>query len=367
MARPGTGLGSHQFGAALSDWIRWPVTLAGRTYGSLAEVQANPPAWPDQHLAFLAELLSDADTFAVQTSGSTGEPKAMAVSKAAAALSARATLQHLGIAPGSRLLLALDPAPIGGRMVMVRALSGGMDLEVCAPQALPAPPAGEFALTSLVPRQVQELLEQAPEVLKRMGQILIGGAPVDPALTARLQGWPNPVWHTFGMTETLSHVALRRIDLAETEFTALPGCRFATDADGCLVIEAPWVPGTVTTRDLVELRDSTHFTWVGRADLAINSGGLKILPERLETELHGMLDTSALAITSVPDPTWGEAVVLVSEVPLDLSDLNLRDIRHRPQFHLVHALPLTATGKLDRVALLNLVRTYPSLPRAGYR
>ncbi len=350
----------------MHDWVMWPVSLAGRDYASLAEFRADPPAWPEPHLELLYDLLSDSPTFEVKTSGSTGPPKPLIVPKAAAALSARATIKHLGVTPGSRLLLALDPQPIGGRMVMVRALATGMDLEACRAQAFPEPPPGNYALTSLVPRQVQALLEESPETLRRMGQILVGGAPVDDALAQRLQGWPNPVWHTFGMTETLSHVALRRLDLGDIEFNALPGCRFLQDAEGCLVIEAPWVEGPVVTRDMVRLESETRFTWRGRADLAINSGGLKILPEPLEAEIRARLGEHPLAITSVPDATWGEAVVLVSEAPLDISNLTLNDPRHRPQYHLVHPLPLTEAGKLDRVALLTLVRTHPKLSRASY-
>lgn len=350
----------------MHDWVMWPVSLAGRTYASLAEVRADPPAWPDLHLTLLFDLLSDSPTFEVRTSGSTGIPKPLSVPKAAAAMSARATIRHLGVPYGSRLLLALDPQPIGGRMVMVRALAMGMDLNVCPAQALPEPPPGDYALTSLVPRQVQALLNESPETLRRMGQILVGGAPVDDALARRLRGWPNPIWHTFGMTETLSHVALRRLDIGESDFNALPGCRFSQDAEGCLVIEAPWVEGLVITRDLVHLESETRFTWRGRADLAIISGGLKILPEPLEGEIRAQLGEHPLAITSVPDATWGEAVVLVSSHPLDISRLTLADQRHRPQYHLVHALPLTGAGKLDRVALQNLVRTHPHLPRASY-
>lgn len=350
----------------MHDWVMWPVTLAGRAYASLAEVRADPPVWPELHLRLLFDLLSDSPTFEVKTSGSTGIPKALAVPKAVAAMSARATIKYLGVPAGSKLLLALDPQPIGGRMVLVRALATGMDLDVCPAQALPEPPPGEFALTSLVPRQVQALLEESPKTLRRMGQILVGGAPVDDALAHRLRSWPNPVWHTFGMTETLSHVALRRLDLGENEFNALPGCRFAQDTEGCLVIHAPWVEGLVVTRDLAQLESEARFTWRGRADLAINSGGLKILPEQLEAEIRAQLGEHPLAITSVPDATWGEAVVLVSEAPLEISDLTLADQRHRPQFHLVHALPVTEAGKLDRVALQALVRTHPHLPRASY-
>lgn len=350
----------------MHDWVMWPMSLAGRTYASLAEVRADPPVWPDLHLELLFDLLSDFPAFEVKTSGSTGDPKPLLVLKAAAAMSARATIKHLGVPIGTRLLLALDPQPIGGRMVMVRAMTTGMDLEACPAQALPEPPPGNYAMTSLVPRQVQALLEESPETLRRMGQILVGGAPVDDALTQRMRGWPNPVWHTFGMTETLSHVALRRLDLGEGEFNAFPGCRFSQDAEGCLVVHAPWVEGSVVTRDLVHLESETRFTWQGRADLAINSGGLKILPEPLEAEIRSHVGENPLAITSVPDATWGEAVVLVSETHLDISNLSLNDQRHRPQYHLVHPLPLTEAGKLDRVALQNLVRTHPNLPRASY-
>lgn len=350
----------------MHDWVMWPVMVAGRAYASLAEVRADPPAWPELRLELLFDLLSDSPGFEVTTSGSTGIPKPLLVPKAAAAMSARATINYLGVPCGSNLLLALDPQPIGGRMVMIRALATGMDLDVCPAKALPEPPPGDYALTSLVPRQVRALLDESPETLQRMGQILVGGAPVDEALAQRLRGWPNPVWHTFGMTETLSHVALRRLDLGASDFNALPGCQFSQDAEGCLVIHALWVEGPVVTRDLVELTNETSFSWRGRADLAINSGGIKILPEQLEAEIRSQVGEHPLAITSVPDATWGEAVVLVSEVPLDISSLVLADQRHRPRFHLVHALPLTEAGKLDRVALQALVRTHPHLPRASY-
>jgi O-succinylbenzoic acid--CoA ligase len=308
-----------------------------------------------------AALLTDAEPMLmVCTSGSTGPPKRLEFSVQEAVQSARATASAIGITAGMRALLALDSEPIAGRMMLVRTLALGLDLAVTLAASLPARPAtGEqFDFAALVPRQVATLVERDPERLARMGVVLIGGGALSPELERQLATFPNRMYHTFGMTETLSHIALRKIGHAES-YTLLPGVQINVTERQELVVMCPWASASpLKTHDVVELVGPDQFVWHGRSDFVINSGGVKVHPEAVERVLSAVMGGHAFVVVGVPDADWGERPVLVVE-GRDVPDWQSVDFPHpawRPATALlVTELPRTRTGKVDRPAVARMI------------
>ncbi len=306
-----------------------------------------------------------------QTSGSTGTPKSIAIERTRMEASADATAQALGLQTGRQALICLSADYIGGKMALVRGLRLGWDLYVAEP--------GAYALAdwdlphapyhaSLVPLQLEATLAEADlrRRLQGMHSVLIGGAPLSPGLEAACRGMAGvALYHTFGMTETVSHVALRRLNGPEASdwFTLLPGHQARTDAEGCLAVCGPTTGGQwVQTKDQVGL-EGDRFRWLGRADFTINTGGVKLQPEGLEAELAPLLEAfglpAAFYLIGRPDERLGQAVTLVLEQPTPLPEAEaeylLRYLAERlPRFHAprrveaVAQLPRTPTGKIKR-------------------
>lgn len=242
------------------------------------------------------------------TSGSTGAPRPVVIAPAHLKQAARDTNAFFGLGQGTRALLCLPVHKIGGLMMLARAHVGGYELTVTTPRAQPLEGLeGDFDFMAMVPYQAVK----SGMDLARVGTLLLGGATV-PA------GWEPPpglaVYQSYGMTETLSHVALRRYTLnQEQPYEALPGVTFQQDDQGCLVIHAPKRGvANLATRDVVDLREGgKQFFLKGRRDNAINSGGLKFFPETLESRLPAL--PQPFFITGTPDRRLGEVISLVVE------------------------------------------------------
>lgn len=267
---------------------------------------------------FLAEWHNDSPKVLVHTSGSTGKPKPMWVEKRRMEASARITCQFLRLREGDIALLCLPLDYIAGKMMVVRALTCGLRLIAVEPSGNPlrTVTAAEVAFAAMVPMQVWNTL-QVPEERQRLMDIkhlIIGGGAIDDALAAELRTFPNAVWSTYGMTETLSHIALRRLSGPEASdwYTPFEGVRLSLNEEQCLVIDAPAVhDGTLVTNDIAEISDK-GFRILGRKDNVICSGGLKIQTEEVERMLHAHLHEPYL-ITKRRDEKFGEAVVLLTE------------------------------------------------------
>ncbi len=247
-----------------------------------------------------------------QTSGSTGVPKQIQLDKKKMRASALMTGEYFDFKPNQSVLLCLSPATIGGKMLILRALLHGLILWVLDPQRNPLK-AIDFPIdfASFVPMQVSAMLEENPEKLNLVSKILIGGAAVPTRIAQQLIPYQTAAYESFGMTETMSHVALKQLNSTDT-FEALPGIHFSTEGDQ-LIIHAPQLglPALKTT-DVVELIDSTHFVWKGRADFVINSGGVKMHPELIEKKIAHLVKDRYLVVGK-PDPLLGEKVVLFIE------------------------------------------------------
>ena len=324
---------------------------------------------------FLEEWNNPSPYVHVQTSGSTGTPKPMLVEKQRMLNSARITCDFLGLREGDTALLCMSLDYIAGKMMVVRSIERGLKL-------ITVPPSGhplsnnyqlstinyQLSFAAMVPMQVYNSL-QVPEEKERLMQIrhlIIGGGAIDDALASALKTFPNHVWSTYGMTETLSHIALRRLNGPDASewYTPFPSVKVSLNEDGCLVIDAPLVcEGRLVTNDIAEISSGTDpevkFRILGRKDNVICSGGIKIQIETVERQLRPHLQAPFL-ITKRPDAKFGEAVVLLTEgtVP-EAQEVCERILPkyHQPRVYLhVDQIPLTATGKPARQQAEQLAR-----------
>ena len=306
---------------------------------------------------FLKEWHNDSPTVLVHTSGSTGKPKPMLVEKRRMEASARITCGFLGLKSGDSALLCMSLDYIAGKMMVVRALSFGLRLIVVKPSGNPLGTVAEpVDFAAMVPMQVYNSL-QVPEERKKLMAIkhlIIGGGAIDDALASELKTFPNAVWSTYGMTETLSHIALRRLNGPEASewYTPFEGVSLSQTDEGCLVIDAPAVhDGPLVTNDIVEISDK-GFRVLGRKDNVICSGGIKIQIEEVERLLRAYV-SSPFMITKRADKKFGEQVVMLTEsMDMDLMRDVCRQVLPKywqPRGYLhVDALPMTETGKPAR-------------------
>lgn len=315
---------------------------------------------------FLNEWRNDSPTVLVHTSGSTGKPKPMWAEKEKMLNSARVTCDFLGLKPGDTALLCMPLDYIAGKMVVVRVIERHLRLVSVKPCGHPLASVEPTTFAAMVPMQVYNSMKVAEERAKlmRIKHLIIGGGAIDAELASELRDFPNHVWSTYGMTETLSHIALRRLNGKEANdwYTPFDGVEIGRDEDDCLVIDAPWVhDGVLKTNDRVELRmDSLtgkrQFRILGRKDNVIDSGGIKIQIEDVENRLRPCLRVPFM-ITKMPDRKFGEAVVLLYEDKdgtvstdglLALCSKALPAYWVPKRFVKVDRLPMTETGKPAR-------------------
>jgi O-succinylbenzoic acid--CoA ligase len=273
--------------------------------------------------------------------------------------------------------VTLNTQYIGGLMMLVRGMELGLQVVVEAPASLPLAGFGagvHFDFFSFVPLQLQHTLAQESttlDLLNRAKAILVGGAPVSTGLEETLQVITAPVYQTYGMTETVSHVALRRLNGPgrQAYYTLLEGVKITTDERSCAVID-PNLPGLppVLTNDVVELLTPTTFRWLGRADNMINSGGVKVQAEKIEAmveKIFGNLDVKKrFFVVGLPHPELGESVALIVEgspLPNQTEDHLTQFLQHslskyeRPKsIRYVPSFAETPTGKIDKRLTLTL-------------
>ena len=322
---------------------------------------------------FLSEWNNDSDRVLVHTSGSTGKPKPMMVEKKRMLNSARITCDFLGLKPGDTALLCMSLDYIAGKMVVVRSIERHLHLISVSPSGHPLKDINEeITFAAMVPMQVYNTL-QVPEERERLTHIrhlIIGGGAIDASLEKELRSLPGniAIWSTYGMTETLSHIALRRINGAEASewYQPFDSVKISQTEEGCLVIDAPLVCAeTLVTNDIVEIEsyiynkvEKLRFRIKGRKDNVVCSGGIKIQIEEVEEFLKPHLEKPFM-LAKKKDEKFGEIAVLLSEnkeiktveatVRRLLSDYKYWIPR---EFRYVEHLPLTETGKPKRSILL---------------
>ena len=328
-------------------------------------------------LNFCHEWLNGKETFILQTSGSTGIPKSIKLSRKQMEASALGTASFLGLKSEDTALVCLNTRYIAGIMMLVRGMVVDMDLIIVPPGSSPLqkiPETSKIDFVALVPLQLQSILEDHNQkelnILNTMKAILVGGAPVTSTLEAKIQQISSPTYSTYGMTETVSHVALRRLNGKEKQdyFHTLPDVLLDTDARGCLSIKAAMTNQEwLQTNDVVELFDEHKFRWLGRADTIINTGGVKVQPEKIEIALEQILSKNNIQhyfVAGLPHPVLGEAVTLFIE-KTEESDLSIEMLRScldkfeapKAIIH-VSSFPRSVTGKIERKKIVDSYKNY---------
>jgi len=278
---------------------------------------------------FIQNWFSPADAFIQHTSGSTGIPKPIAITRKQMITSAQMTQQALDLKANDTSLVCLDTEYIAGKMMMVRSFVTDTKIIAISPSSNPfaaLPRNLKIDFAALVPLQVHEVIRSPQRHwLNSIKNIIVGGAPLSDETTKNLSSSSGRIFETYGMTETLSHVALRRVNgpSASECFTALPGITINTDERGCLEISVPYLDNKIMTNDIVEIKENTKFKWLGRWDNIINSGGVKIIPEKVEKEIQELFNRLKVEgrffIASRPDPALGNKLILIIEDSLPQS------------------------------------------------
>lgn len=316
--------------------------------------------------SFIQEWFDKSSTVRVQTSGSTGKPKVFEIEKERMRHSANKTCDILGLEEGDTALLCLPVDYISGKMMVVRAVERKLKLLVKKPSTRPiADLTEEITFCAMSPLQVENSLNDLHWIKK----LIIGGAAVSESLKTKIaeklkkSGTQAQVFETFGMSETLSHIALKQIyPDAEEYFKILDEVEISLDERGCLQIFAPNLnPELLITNDLAEIKSSKEFKFLGRIDNVINSGGLKIYPEQLENLVKKVVPNE-VAFLGIPDEKLGQKLVLVIEgeagknIHQELSTISYPSKNHQPkEIIFLENFPRIPNGKVNRKELLNLL------------
>ena len=363
------------------------IRLAGKTYRLSAFPQlpslnqltgyAQLPSYAQEALQFCHQWVQGVESFVQHTSGSTGTPKPIEISRKQMQESAHMTISALGLKAGDKALVCLGANYIAGKMMLVRAMEAGMDLIIVQPSSLPLRGVSDpVDFMAVVPLQLKSMLdEEQPQLLEqlnRMKAIIVGGGAVSSELEKSIYSkLKSPVYSTYGMTESVSHIALRRLNTEKASelYQVLPGIEVKTDRRGCLMVRGAvtrhhWL----TTNDMVKMEGQKYFRWLGRADNVINSGGLKIHTELLEKELESGIQLLGryrqFFVAGLPDEMLGERVTLFVEgehPPSEKMERFYAWTRERFPFYkqprevfFCSKFLLTSTGKLRRKASIEL-------------
>ena len=349
----------------------WNITLNSITYDlkntdwNTLHVLNKNESWWQAIIEFLKEWANNLPTVTLTTSGSTGEPKQIVVGKAQMWVSATKTCEFFSLNENSTGLLCLSANYIAGKMMLVRAIVSGMNLICIEPSGNPVKELKtpiDFA--AMVPMQVEQSLLQTNK-LNLIKNLIVGGGKVSNALVSKLQTYTGNAFETFGMTETLSHIALKQLRPKYQEyFTPFNGVFILQGYNNVLVIDFPELGiYKLKTTDIIEIINPAGcFIWKGRTDFIINSGGMKISPEEIESKIAHLV-TQRFCICGVPDSKLGESIMLIIEgesyptVTLIQKINEILPSYFRPKkIQFVQSFPLTETGKIKRTELVKLVQ-----------
>ncbi len=315
---------------------------------------------------FLLDWLNDKEYIEVRTSGSTGTPKKIIIQKQQMLNSARGTGKFFELSSGTTALHCLPVNFIAGKMMLVRAMLLGWKIDMELPKANPLDRVFKrYDFCAMTPFQLDNSLSR----LHLIKKLIVGGGAISTNLRNLVQSINTEVYETYGMTETVSHIAARHVNpkVKNSEepvpFTTLPNVKIDIDKRNCLVIEAPKLTNEVlVTNDVVELISENSFIWKGRIDNLINSGGVKLHPEEIEAKLAPII-AHRFFVTSLPDPALGEKLVLMVES--DFSEFALSNLEKEikacrklgkyevpKKIYFVEKFEETANGKIHRINTL---------------
>ncbi|OYX23196.1 MAG: O-succinylbenzoic acid--CoA ligase [Flavobacteriales bacterium 32-35-8] len=314
---------------------------------------------------FLMDWLDKKDYITIKTSGSTGKQKTIEVKKQAMVNSAIATGDFFNLKPGNKALHCLPSNYISGKMMLIRAMILGLELDIVNPTSEPVFLKNKkYDFCAMTPMQLRNTLDRTHNI----ETIIVGGSKVTNSLKEAIVNHPAKIFETYGMTETVSHFALKQLNNftddqhnKQQHFKLLPGITISQDDRNCLVVEVPYIsPDKIVTNDVVEIHSETEFEWIGRYDNVVNTGGVKVFPEQIENKLAGIIDKRYI-IASEPDEVLGEKLILVVEDKTNELDPSVFDgLEKFEKPKVVYNLEKfneTGFGKIQRkktLALLNL-------------
>ncbi len=318
---------------------------------------------------FVSDWLSGRQSFDQKTSGSTGDPKQIVITRSQMIASANMSIGALSLKRGYNALLCISPEYIGGKMMLVRSLIAGMKIIATTPSSNPfdsLPQDLPIDFAAMVPYQVHEIVRSSTaKRFHSLKTLIIGGATMDKDTEAKLRAYRCLFYSTYGMTETVSHIALRQLNGKEASdcYRTLPGIKISTDERNCLLIEWDQLAKRIITNDIVEIVSNDEFRWVGRWDNVINSGGLKVIPEKVEKAIEKIFDAlkipNAFFIGGVADEGLGSKVALFIEGGLEgeqIEKIKIRIADALPKIEapkkviLIKSFDLTESGKVNRKA-----------------
>lgn len=317
-------------------------------------------------ISFLEQWWDDRSFLSITTSGSTGVPKTIQADKHSMLKSAQKTIEWFGLKQGMTALLCLSPEYIAGKMMIVRAMQAGLNLITTNLSSNPLADLKQpIHFVAMVPLQLMKVLEESPEKLNLVHTILLGGSGLSTALERQLHTISTKVFHSYGMTETLSHIALRAVNgtQASAWFQPMNEVQILKNSNGCLVADVPYLSANeFVTNDMIALGDNGTFKVLGRADDVIVSAGHKIHPAMLEQKIEPLLNQTFL-ISSKPDPAAGEELVLLTEEKLTIHELfelwnqvflQLQPFEIPRHILFVPQIPVLESGKVNRLAAKQL-------------
>ncbi len=340
--------------------------LNGRSFTSSSDILDFSKNISREVHDFLGDWFNNNEFVVVKTSGSTGKPKPIKLKKEFMINSAKATGEFFQLHENTTALLCMSVVYIAGKMMLVRAMVLGWNIDIVKPVTNPLLAVRKnYDFSAMVPMQLQASLKE----LKKVKTLIVGGGVVSNDLKKEIEHSTTEIFATYGMTETITHIAVKRLNHEEKEYSlynTLPNVTLEKDRRGCLVIHAPLVSDElVITNDIVELHSKTSFTWMGRFDNIINSGGVKLNPETIEEKLSNIIE-GRFFVAGISDTILGEKLVLVLEgdkTTAELSDINkeleslesLGKYEKPKEIFIVPAFIETETKKIQRAKTLDLV------------
>lgn len=303
---------------------------------------------------FILDWFDNKSYIELNTSGTTGTPKLIRIDKQAMVNSAIATGDFFDLKPGDKALHCLPTKYIAGKMMFVRSFILGLDIDFVAPSSHPMlQNETEYDFVAMVPLQAQNSLS----ALKNVKKMIIGGAKMSKALEKGLSKLKTEVYETYGMTETITHIAAKKI--GEEAFSILPNIKISQDDRNCLVIDALKISNdSIVTNDLVELVGENQFVFLGRMDNVINSGGIKLIPEKIEDKLSNKIN-ARFFVTGKEDAVLGEKLVIVIEGEQQILDETIFDgldkYEKPKEVFYVSKFSETESGKIKRKEIIESI------------
>lgn len=327
------------------------------SFASVDDLQIYTKSFSEEIHYFLENWFSKSDVIIVQTSGSTGTPKSISLQKKFVVNSAKATGDFFDLHKNTTALLCLPIQYIAGKLMLIRALTLGWKLDSIESNSNPLKKVEkQYDFSAMVPLQLENSLSKIHLIKK----LIVGGGVVSSSLQEKLQGVSTDVFATYGMTETITHIAVKKLNhfasldgkiMIPSFYQTLPNVTIYKDDRNCLVIDAPKVAEEIVfTNDVIELISDRHFKWLGRFDHVINSGGVKLHPEKIEEKLAKII-LNRFFVIGIPDEKLGEKLILLIEgnqKEISFESINLTKFEIPKEIYFQDQFLETVSGKIQR-------------------